>query len=219
MFHTLFYHSNVFCFLLINILHNFKFYFFKVLFQLLFYRSINTEVEAFSLMTFSLLEIYNYGWKLFLAPSAPQEILFNTIKAHSFIVYWKKPAEENGELKSYRIRYSFWNGTHSISNTTEVNLVEKFKLTNLYSFVTYNVEVQAKTVEYGPFSKPIKCKTAESSNKFILFLIFFLILCYCKLIFFLKQILLKLSFERLIQYWLTLSYNVDKIKLYSKQCF
>lgn len=101
------------------------------------------------------------------APSAPQDIMFSSVKAYSFVVHWKRPAEENGELKGYRIRYSFWNGTHSVSNTT-VNLAEitenKFALTNLYSFVTYNVEVQAKTVEYGPFSESKSCKTSESSK-------------------------------------------------------
>lgn len=102
---------------------------------------------------------------MFLAPSAPLEVIFGEIKEHSFIVYWKKPADENGELKSYRIRYSFQNGTHTVSNITEVNdVVDKFELKNLYSFVTYNVEVQAKTVEYGPFSEAKPCKTVESSK-------------------------------------------------------
>ena len=48
-------------------------------------------------------------------------------------------------------------------------MVEKFLLTNLYSFVEYNVEVQAKTVEYGPFSEPKTCKTVESSKFFTSF--------------------------------------------------
>ena len=49
------------------------------------------------------------------------------------------------------------------------SVVEKFLLVNLHSFVEYNVEVQAKTVEYGPFSEPKTCKTVESSKFFTSF--------------------------------------------------
>ena len=114
----------------------------------------------------------------FSAPSAPLQVMFTNIQAHSFIVYWKKPEKENGVLTAYRIQYSFWNGTHSVSNTTEVNNVVEKKLTNLYSFVNYTVKIQAKTVSYGAFSKPGSQET-QTSSTYLLYTKFFLLCLNC----------------------------------------
>jgi len=91
---------------------------------------------------------------LFIAPSAPIDISFTKIYETSVIVMWKKPINENGAITEYNLTYSFLKGISPFSQSviiratsTDENL--EHKLTGMYAFVKYKVEISAKTVEYG----------------------------------------------------------------------
>lgn len=84
-------------------------------------------------------------------PSAPTNFQIREVESKSVTLNWGPPAQENGNVVAYRIRYTFLKKGQTIENITIVPAtLNKKKVEGLYGFVDYTFTVAAKTIDFGP---------------------------------------------------------------------
>ncbi|KAF2881194.1 hypothetical protein ILUMI_24978 [Ignelater luminosus] len=98
---------------------------------------------------------YQFATTLEEAPSSPLNVKIANVTNSSVSLVWEKPISTNGRLKNYRIIY-YTNGS---SPENVIANYEEYTLTNLTSYVNYNISVEACTVECSKPSPAVIVKT------------------------------------------------------------
>ncbi|XP_053552733.1 protein sidekick-1 [Bombina bombina] len=88
------------------------------------------------------------------APSAPGFLAFTEMTSSTLNVTWGEPVTTNGILQGYRVVYEPLAPVLGVSKVVAVDIKGNkqrwLKVRDLTKGVTYNVQVQAKTVSFGP---------------------------------------------------------------------
>ena len=99
---------------------------------------------------------------IFTAPTAPLNLVTTDTTAFTVSLDWEEPAEPNGIIDNYIIRYYETSSPENVTLYNDSIQSTNAVVNNLNAFTNYTFRVSAVTVEEGPFEE-VSATTNQSS--------------------------------------------------------
>ena len=101
------------------------------------------------------------AYSFYSAPSAPVNVVIYNTTSTSITVTWQPPITPNGIVRLYRIRFTTGGVADNINSLSTLIVINMLEI-----FVTYQIQVFARTIVEGTGSDTISV-TTDQDSKFI----------------------------------------------------